>query len=129
MNIPEFTAQASLYRTSNNYRSPALDRASPKRTAVIPQIGYEDYKGFGGCINDCIDRKQYYNPKLKYEEAQRACARACRDPFAGVDLSTPRNSFNDFLSSAGIAFWEEGCSALVSPWLCRQVANEIRRQS
>ena len=129
MKIPKFTAQASLYRTSNSYRSPALDRASPKRTAVTPQIGGPDYKGFGGCIDDCMDRVQYFQPELTHKQAMLECSRGCRDPFAGVDLSTPRNSFNDFLSSAGIAFWEEGCSALVNPGLCRLVANEIRRQS
>jgi hypothetical protein len=121
MKIPEFTAEASLHRTSNNYRSAALYRASPKRTAVIPQLGGPGFKGFAGCQNDCLDQ----HPELTRDQ----CARRCRDPFAGVDLSTPRNSFNDFLSSAGIDFWEGGCSALVNPWLCRQVADEIRRQS
>ena len=31
MNMPAFTAEGSLYRTSNNYRSPALDRTRPRK--------------------------------------------------------------------------------------------------
>lgn len=80
MNIPEFTAQASLYRTSNSYRSLAFDRASLQRTVLVPQLGGPGFEGYGNCISDCIDTKQYYNPKLTYEEAGQACAGACRDP-------------------------------------------------
>jgi hypothetical protein len=55
MNIPEFTAQASLYRTSNHYRSLAFDSASPQRTVLVPQLGGPGFEGFGNCISDCAD--------------------------------------------------------------------------
>ena len=120
MNMPRFTAQASLYRTNNRYCSLG-QQGELQSTAVISQLGGRNFKGFAGCQNDCLEA----HPEL----TRNQCAQRCRDPFAGVDLSTPRNSFNDFLSSAGIDFWEGGCSALVNPWLCRQVADEMRRQS
>jgi hypothetical protein len=126
MNMPGFTAHASLYKANNRYRSPA---GEPQGSVVIPQLGGPDFKGFGGCINDCVDKVRYNQPLLTHKEAIRQCSQQCHDPFTGVDLSTPGNSLNDFLSSTGIEFWETGCSALVNPLLCRKVANEIRRQS
>jgi hypothetical protein len=120
-NIPGFTADASLYRTSNRYRPLA---GEPQRTVVIPQLpplGGLEFKGLQGCITDCVDK----HPELTPDQ----CSRRCHDPFAGADLSTPRNSFNDFLSGGGIDFWEAGCTALVNPYLCRKVADVMRRQS
>ena len=126
LSMPGFTAHASLYRASNHYRSPA---GEPQGSVVIPQLGYKDFKGFEGCISDCMDRVQYFQPELTDIQAKQECSRRCRDPFSGVDLSTPRNSFNDFLSNMGIDFWEAGCSTLVNPWVCSKVADEMRRQS
>jgi hypothetical protein len=133
MNMPGFTAHASLYRANNRYRSLA---AEPQRSFVIPQIGGPDFKGFGGCIDDCLDRVQSKQPTLTLKEAQKQCSQQCRDPLSGVDLSTPRNSFNDFLSDFGIGFWEGGCSATsemavgpFGPIACKYVADVIRRQS
>jgi hypothetical protein len=133
MNMPGFTAHASLYRASNRYRSPA---GQPQGSVVIPQIGGPDFKGFGGCIDDCVDRVQSKQPTLTLKEAQKQCSQQCRDPLSGVDLSTPSNSFNDFLTSTGISFWENGCSATskivlgpFGPIACKYVADVIRRQS
>jgi hypothetical protein len=114
--MPGFTAEASLYRTSNRYRPLA---GEAQRTVVIPQLGGKDFIGLGNCITDCRD--------AGFTSAQ--CVKHCHDPFAGADLSTPRDSVNDFLSGAGIDFWEVGCSALVNPYLCGKVANVMRRQS
>jgi hypothetical protein len=80
MNIPGFTAQASLYRTSNSYRSLAFDRASPQRTVLVPQLGGPGFVGSSGCITDCMDRLEYYHPELTIKEALRQCGQACRDP-------------------------------------------------
>jgi hypothetical protein len=123
MKIPRFNAEASLNRTCKNYCSPALGRASPKRTAVIPQLGGKGFKGFEGCIIDCAEN----NPLWTHEQ----CRRSCADPFAGVDLSTPRSWFNDFMSSTGIDLWEVGCSInpYSPPGVCGWLANEMRRQS
>jgi hypothetical protein len=125
MKIPEFTAAASLHRMSNNHRSPAPGRASPKRTAVIPQLGGKEFKGFSGCMDDCIDR----HPELTPEQAKPVCTRICSDPFMGHDLSTSGSGLNDFLSSAGIDFWEGACSLYGHPVPCRLLANVIRGQS
>src|SRR5437660_529112 len=52
MNIPEFTAQSSLYRTSNRYRSLAFDGAStlfvPQLMMADPPFWEEDGGGYGG---------------------------------------------------------------------------------
>ncbi len=48
MSIPEFTAQASLYMTSNRYRSLAFDSASAQGTTIIPQLPQRDAPGRGG---------------------------------------------------------------------------------
>ena len=72
MNIPDFTAEASLYRTSNSYRSLAFDRASPQRTVVSPQLPNENAPGLAGCMSDC----RVENPG--WTAAQ--CRAACRDP-------------------------------------------------
>jgi hypothetical protein len=121
MKLPMFTAESSLYATRgvDRFVRPAIATGHANR--VTPQLGGKGFKGFHGCIDDCMDSHPNWNVKQ--------CARACRDPFSGVDLGTESNGFNDFLSGAGIDFWEAGCSSLVNPWACRQVANVMRRQS
>jgi len=119
MKIPEFTAEASLYETRTRYRS-LRPEGGPQGT-VLPQLGGKGFKGMAGCMMDCEDRHP------NWTTAQ--CARTCKDPFAGVDLSTPGNWFNDFLSSAGIDLWETACGSLVHPVPCAWVADEMRRQS
>jgi hypothetical protein len=133
MNIPGFTAHASLYRANNRYRPSA---GEPQGSVVIPQLGGKGFIGFGGCIDDCVDRLQSRRPTLTIEEAAGQCSKQCRDPFSGVDLSTPDNGLDGFLSSAGISFWEIGCSAasksVLGPFgslACKAVADVIRRQS
>jgi len=79
MKLPEFTAQASLYRTSNRYRSPG-QRGEPQRTVVIPQLGGPGFEGLQNCINDCVDRLLYYHPELKRAEALKQCRAECHDP-------------------------------------------------
>jgi len=57
MNIPKFTAQASLYRTGNRYRSLGYTDG-PQTTDFIPQL----FRGSGGaqllckeqCEKDCM---------------------------------------------------------------------------
>lgn len=118
MNLPEFTAQASLYRTSNRYRSLG-QRGEPQRTVVMPQLGGKNFKGFRGCVMDCLDQHPYWT------SAQ--CERSCRDPgHAGASSDT---SVNDFLSNMGIGAWEGACGLLINPKLCGWVADEMRRQS
>src|SRR4051795_9121347 len=71
MNIPEFTAQASLYRTSNHYRSFG-QRSEQQRTIVIPQLGGRGFVGRANCLIDCADQHPDWT-------AARCSAR-CRDP-------------------------------------------------
>jgi hypothetical protein len=80
MNIPEFTAQASLYRSSNSYRSLAFDRASPQGTVLVPQVKGPDAPNPGDCFSDCMDKLAYHHPELTREQAGRRCGQACRDP-------------------------------------------------
>lgn len=122
MSIPEFTAQESLTKTTNHYRSLAFDSASPKRTVVIPQVGGPGFKGLRGCIDDCIDR----NPHMTVEQ----CRRSCVDPFGGRDLGTSRSSLDTFLTGAGIDFWEAGCTGITgAAGPCGWLADAMRRQS
>ena len=116
MNTPGFTAGDSLYRTSNRYRS--SEQGSESQRNVIPQLGGKGFKGYQGCVMDCLE-----NPLL----TRAICQRRCNDP--GIAGTSSGSSLNNFLSGAGIDFWEIGCSALVSPYLCGKVADEIRRQS
>jgi hypothetical protein len=44
MNMPKFTAQASLYRTSNHYCS--LGQGSELQSGVIPQLTIADILNF-----------------------------------------------------------------------------------
>jgi hypothetical protein len=120
MNIPEFTAQASLYRIGNRYRSFG-QRGEQQKTVVITQLGGRNFKGFEGCKMDCLEKHSDWT----YEQ----CEKSCRDPgHAGVSSDT---SLNDFLSSAGIAFWEGACR--INPYIpsqaCGWLADEMRRQS
>lgn len=71
MNIPEFTAEASLYRTSNSYRFLTFDRASPERTVLVPQLGGPGFKGYWGCIDDCVDQ----HPNWKAARCREYCRR------------------------------------------------------
>lgn len=122
MSIPEFTAQASLYRTSNRYRSPGFDNPA-QSTVISPQLGGKEFKGMSGCIDDCLDKNPSFTPIQ--------CRRSCSDPFGGLDLGTSRSWFNDFLSSAGIDMWEIGCkiNPFSPPYACGWLANLMRSQS
>jgi hypothetical protein len=71
MKIPEFTAQASLYKTSNRYRSSAQP-GEPQRTVVIPQLGGPGFEGWGNCFSDCRDAHPDWTPAR--------CSARCRDP-------------------------------------------------
>jgi hypothetical protein len=56
MNIPQFTAQASLYRASNRYRSSVADFAAsiPAQSVVAAYIpGAETMNRCSGCIDAC----------------------------------------------------------------------------
>lgn len=120
MKIPEFTAEASLYETSNRYRS--LGHGGESRgPGLIPQIGGRGFKGLTGCIMDCQDQHPNWT--------KQQCARICHDPFGGSDLSTPGNWLNNALSNIGIGAWEGACGALANPMLCGWAADEMRRQS
>jgi hypothetical protein len=121
MRLPSFTAQASLDVQGHRYRKPTAAPVLAETGAISPQLGGKTFQGFGGCVSDCMDQHPGWS--------RTRCAKACRDPLSGVDLSTATNEVNGFLSSLGIDAWEVGCSALIHPELCRRVADGIRRQS
>jgi hypothetical protein len=122
MKIPEFTAEASLYKTRNRRRSVAFDHGSSKKTIVLPQIGNRNFKGLWGCEMDCMDQ----HPNWTHEQ----CRRSCTDPFGGSDLGTSRSFWDGFLSDAGIDFWEAGCTGITgASGPCGWLADFMRRQS
>jgi len=135
MKIPQFTAEASLYETSDRRRSLPFDHTSPKTNVVIPQLsklpkpGESGFKGLTGCIMDCLDR----HPEWKDRDpkwAREQCRRSCVDPFGGVDLGTERSFWDGFLSDAGIDFWEVGCTGITgASGPCGWLADTMRRQS
>jgi hypothetical protein len=98
MNIPEFTAQASLYRTSNSYRSLAFDRASPQRTVLLPQLGGPGFEGKGNCISDCVD--------LHPDWTAARCGEICRDPgsIPGSGSGQTRDWASKFLCDSQYAY-------------------------
>jgi hypothetical protein len=65
MNIPEFTAETSLYRTSNSYRSGRLHHVSDNRVHLASCFS----DCFSGCTPDCSDLSG---------SARAACLRECR---------------------------------------------------
>ncbi len=89
----------------------------------MPQLGGKGFKGMAGCIDDCKDK---YIGKTDTE-----CRKMCSDPYAGTDLGTTGNWFNDFLSSAGIKMWEIGCkiNPYSPPGFCGWAANIMRSES
>ncbi len=122
MNIPEFTAHASLYRTANRYQSTGSGTRSDVHGAtVIPQLGGRGYVGHQVCTSDCLDRHPDWS-------AQR-CSRSCNDSgIAGT------NGSDDFFGSivAGLGFVGIGLIAAAgafgggapaprddSDWYCR----------
>ena len=119
MTVPMFTAEASLYATSNSYRSQARYASSPNRFPVAPQLGGPAFTGFQGCISDCLDAHRTWTTDM--------CAKACRDP--GIAGTSSDSSLNDFLSRAGISFWETACDVNPFGVGCHWLANEMRRQT
>jgi hypothetical protein len=119
MNMPGFTAQTSLYRTSNNYRSPALGGASPQRTVLVPQLGGPGFEGLGNCLIDCADQHPDWT-------AAR-CRTSCRDP-GGTPGSGPRYGPSCSVSEpaiCGYAGWL-ACVAAFGPLGCAWVWGGIR---
>ena len=118
MRIPKFTADASLYRTTNRYRSGGRGEKS-EGTTVVPQIGGKDFKGKSGCVMDCLDKYPNLTPLQ--------CSRRCSD--SGIAGKSSDDWLNDTLTGGGIDFWEIGCSALSNAYLCGKMADVMRRQS
>ncbi len=118
MSMPEFTAQASLYRTSNRYHSLG-QRGQPQSAVVIPQLGGRGFKGYNGCVMDCLER----NPNRTVTQ----CRRDCHD--LGIAGTSSDSWFNDLASEVGISAWEGACGLFVHPTVCGWAADEMRRQS
>ncbi len=115
MNIPEFTAQASLYRTSNSYRSLAFDLASPKRTVVTPQLGGPGFEGKANCFMDCRDK----HPKWTAER----CGAYCRDP-GGIRGSGGPPSCEASQAKCNLEFL--ACAAGLGPFGAALICPEFR---
>ena len=121
MNIPEFTAQASLYKTSNSYRSLAFDRASLQRIVLVPQLGGPGFEGYGNCISDCMDK----HPNSK--DAVKLCVRSCRDP--GGTSPGPRVGYGPSCGNSppeSCAYYRAFCCAVIPgfPFSCAAICEE-----
>ena len=115
MNIPDFTAEASLYRTSNSYRPLAFDRVSPQRAVVIPQRGGPGFEGFWACVQDCKDE----NPGW----TTRECQAACRDVGGPGGPPPPADPTNRDLSIAGCWAWWAACKINPFSFGCDEVRD------
>jgi hypothetical protein len=72
MNIPGFTAESALYRSSNPYRS----RLSPSQpiNGVTPQWCCQDPRDCEQCLSDCTAAGEY----------PQECGHECFCPCAGL---------------------------------------------
>jgi hypothetical protein len=70
MNLLGFTAQASLYRTANSYRSSGSERGDLRLgESIVPQLPPRNAPGLFGCLSDC---------SVEYPNWTRAqCRRYC----------------------------------------------------
>lgn len=102
MKIPEFTAQASLYKARNSHRSLTFDRASAQSTVVTPQLGGPNAPGHAGCLNDCADQHPAWT--------RAQCAAACKDPI-GAPCKPHDNSINNLACLIGVNTWEGNCGS------------------
>ncbi len=108
MKIPEFIAEASLYTTSNRYRSLRFDSVSSQGPVVILQRGGSGFEGLANCINDCVDQNL---------GTPRQCSRMCRSSTHGS--CTPRdNSAHRQMCLGGADLWElaEIAVCKLAPW-------------
>lgn len=108
MNMPQFTAQASLYRSSYRYRSLG-QRGELQTTVVIPQIPNKDAPGRAGCISDCLDK----HPDWKRDK----CERACNDP-GGIYLGVGYGPFCEASPPDECYKWGVACCAGLGEWGC-----------
>jgi len=114
VNIPQFTAQASLYRTSHHYRSPG-QRGKPQRTVIIPQLGGPGFEGYWNCVSDCVD--------LHPDWPAGRCRVACRDP--GGTSPGPRVGYGPSCEdSPPTSCYAYLVMCALSPWDCA-VADEL----
>jgi hypothetical protein len=109
MNLPAFTASASLYRTSNRYRS-LRQGGEVQRTAVNPQLGGPGFEGLANCLNDCADEHPDWT-------AAR-CRAICRDP-GGTSPGGYRAGYGpsceDNPPNSCYAFY---ANCALGPWAC-----------
>ena len=118
MSIPAFTAQASLYRTSNHYRSVMPGRALPRGTVLVPQRGGPGFEGRANCYVDCVDQHPQW--------AGARCNALCRDP-GGIGSSGgygPSCAADppDECGGLGLA----ACIAALGPFGCALVWSDLR---
>jgi hypothetical protein len=75
-NIPGFTAEASLYKTSGHYHCVVMSGYSEGRRGVISQLkGSVFHRPFGGGVFGTIE--DYYACKQACESAYSACLDTC----------------------------------------------------
>ena len=121
MRIPTFTAQASLYRTSNRYRSVGFERSSQQRGIVIPQLGGKGFEGRANCFIDCIDQHPTWT--------RARCEAICRDP-GGTSAGDPGVGYGPSCNPsppADCAYLFAGCCVSSGPFGCAFVCPELQQ--
>jgi hypothetical protein len=119
MNMPGFTADASLDKQSNRWiyqqKTFGGQWGKSQRTMVAPQLGGPDFQGFQICVNECRDT----NPSLTIAQ----CRSACRDSGVGDPPSAPGSSpFSDalcytFYAACILNPFSFGCKAVLDDCL------------
>jgi len=71
MNIPEFTAEASLYKSNMSYRA-FPSQGTFSTLAIMPQVAPPIIKGCYTCRSNCYTRAAYRN-NLILEDCLDSC--------------------------------------------------------
>lgn len=121
MSLPAFTAQASLYRTNNRYRSLAFGPASPQSSVIVPQLGGPGFEGLANCLSDCADQHPTWT--------RARCRAICRDP-GGTSPGGTSVGYGPSCNPsppADCAYLFSGCCVSSGPFGCAFVCPSLHQ--
>lgn len=107
MRTPIFNAEASVYKTSNRYRSSGADQNN--RNIIIPALPRRDDTGGSSgaqlkadCISDCLDSGV----------SAKRCVQRCNPRPPPYHCVPQDNSINNFICNTGCDAWGAAASAV-----------------
>jgi hypothetical protein len=123
MQFPSFTAANALPNHSA-YRNRSGLHAEWGQV-LVPALppeggGNNGFKGFGGCVQDCLDQYPQLNRAL--------CERSCRDSGVSPGGSSTDEQINNALSRAGCWAWYLACTVNPFSFGCAAVRDDCLRQ-